>query len=275
MQKKIVLCIAFLTHLNNYSMLTTLIRYTHKNQQKRTCFTNFKKNPIENSITRHLNSCTPQIALEKTLSIILSPLQCTHEEKTIYIKSMLCRNDMSDEQRKTLTLLQTYLSKQKSHPLCDQEPLIHIAVKEDDPSLLIAALTYGFDIPNKSGDSGLYLAASQGQTNLVNILVYRCANPNVQNKKGQTPLHGVVLSPLINTSAEKNNALIQTMHAIKNTGACIAIKDTFKKRPIDYVHESLKKIELNRSRTLRNEYGELIAIYHEMEKILYTPSKNE
>jgi hypothetical protein len=280
MNKKMFLCVTLLTHINTYTMLFTRM-FTARTQQHKRMFTNNTKNFYgNNSIVRYLNSCKPEIALERVVAIVFSPLQSTQEEKTTYINSMLCRTDLSHEQCKTLTLLKAFLNQQKSHPFHDQNQIVmHTAIQENNQLLLQASLEHNLkssvDLPDKAGDSALYSAATQGRLHLVQILLYHCANPNIQNDKGHTPLHGAVTSPLINTTPENNDALVKIMHHIKNAGANLTIKDNQKKRPIDYIHTSLEKFENYRSRTLHNEHGELLALYHEMEKILRTPSKNE
>lgn len=279
MIKKISVYILLLTHINTYTMLISRIHAIRTQQHKRMITNNTKNLYTNNSIVRYLNSCKPETALEKIMAIVFSPLQSTQEEKKTYINSMLCRTDLSDEQHKALALLQTFLSQQKSHPFCDQEPLIHTAIKENNQPLLTASLTYGFkgsvDLPDKTGNSALYNAATRGRLHLVQTLLHHCANQNIQNMQGKTPLHGIATSPLINTTSANNNALVQTMHYITNAGALTTIKDNQNKQPIDYVHASLNTFESHRPRTLLNENGELMEVYHKMETILRTPRKNE
>lgn len=278
MMKKIFVCITLLTYINTYTMLAASKRVMRMQKQKR-MYKNSKDSHIYSNISNHLNSCNPESALDKLAAIIFSSLRCSQAEKITYINDVLSRNDISPEHHKAALLLQDFFNQQKSHPFDDQDPLMYTALRENNDPLLKVVLKHGFkgsvDLPNKFGDSALYLAASQGQLPFVQTLIEHSPNINKQNNKGQTALHGIATSPLINTTTENNDALIKTMHYITNAGALTSVKDDQNKRPIDYIEGSLKELERRRSRTLLNEDTELMEVYHEMEKILRTQGNNE
>lgn len=276
MIKKIFVCITLLTNITTYSMLIKRLNTVHTIQQKKHLHNAFYADPI----MQHLNSCPPAVAVEKIVTITLAPLQFTHEEKTGYVKNLLGRTDMSTEQYKTLYLLQQFLDRKKSHPFCDQDhTLIHTAIRKNNAPLLKTTLTYSsknsVNLPDKQGNSALYYASSKALIPLIQILLEHRPNVNIQNDRGLTPLHGAVLSSLINTSPEKNNLLLKTIQCLKDFKANPTIKDNYDKRPLDYVYKSIENLDTYRSQTIHNKHNELTEVYYEMEKLLKHPEQNE
>lgn len=182
------------------------------------------------------------------------------------------RNDISEEDKYSLTLLEKLLFSWQKPSIHAAQLLIHNAIQRNYEKLLLIAIQHGsidaIDACDMHNNSALYKTALRGYVPLVETLLLFNANPNSRNENLKTPLHAVVTSSLINKDDNNNNNLKSVLTHLKKAGADASLTDNANKKPIDYINGALDELSEHRSRTVRNEDGELMHVYLEMGKIL-------
>ncbi len=115
-----------------------------------------------------------------------------------------------------------------------------VSWREDDLALLKILLDGGanpdMQDQNKYGDTPLIQAATIGNFSAVNALLSAGADPNIANKKGNTPLHRIV-------SAHSSYDPLSIIHALSEAGADLNLCDN-KGRSALGIAKRLKRVEV-------------------------------